>query len=302
MLSDFLTGRKQHLPVILQSEASECGLACLAMVAAYFGHDINLTGLRRRYPVSNRGANFKKIMEIAAKLGLKSRPLKLELEQTENLKLPCILHWELNHFVVLKTIKGSHYLIHDPSTGERSLSSKDFSAGFTGVALELEPNHVFEPLIMRETLHLMQVFRGVRGLRSSGLQTLLLSCLIIGLTMAIPLLIQIVLDEVLVSKDQKMLLLLILGVGAVAIFRNVSSLLRGFLTIHVGTALSYHMSSSVYRHLLHLPLKFFQRRHMGDVIARFMVLEPLRKFLTEHLVEIIVDGVMMLFMALLMLA
>ena len=107
-----------RLPVILQTEAAECGLACMSMVASHYGHRIDLPSMRRRFSVSLKGATLKSLIAIAQALQLQTRPLKLPLEQLGNLKLPCILHWDMNHFVVLKATKGNKVVIHDPAVGD----------------------------------------------------------------------------------------------------------------------------------------------------------------------------------------
>src|SRR5437016_5130587 len=134
---------RQRLPVLLQTEAAECGIACLGMVASYWGHRIDLPSLRRRFSVSLKGATLKGLIAMAQSLGLQTRPLKLDLDQLPDLKLPCILHWDMNHFVVLESISGTRALIHDPAVGERKLSLDEVSRHFTGVALELAPGARF---------------------------------------------------------------------------------------------------------------------------------------------------------------
>ncbi len=109
-------------PVILQTEATECGLACLAMVAGQYGHRIDLPSMRRRFSISLKGATLKSLISIAQALHLQTRPLKLGLEHLGDLKLPCVLHWDMNHFVVLKAVRRSSVVILDPAVGERMLS------------------------------------------------------------------------------------------------------------------------------------------------------------------------------------
>src|SRR6186997_3171769 len=93
-----------HLPMIRQTEAAECGLACLAMVASYHGHRVDLNTLRRRHPVSLNGVTLRGLITVAGHLQLGSRPVRFELEHLKQLRVPAILHWGMNHFVVLKTI------------------------------------------------------------------------------------------------------------------------------------------------------------------------------------------------------
>src|SRR5579872_2920983 len=98
-----LTGRAR-LPLVRQNELAECGLACLAMVAGYHGHEIDLTMLRRKFHISLKGTTLKELMGLAGQLGFSARALRLEPEHLRELRAPAILHWDLNHFVVLKAV------------------------------------------------------------------------------------------------------------------------------------------------------------------------------------------------------
>ena len=93
------TGRRR-LPIIIQSEASECGLACLAMIASFYGHRTDLNTLRRQHLISLNGTTLQALIEIARHLNLTSRAVRLEPEELAQLKMPAILHWDMNHFVV----------------------------------------------------------------------------------------------------------------------------------------------------------------------------------------------------------
>src|SRR5258708_17235039 len=136
---------RHRLPIILQTEIAECGLACLAMIANFHGHEIDLNSLRRQHPISLRGTTLHSLMQTADKLDFACRPLRLELEQLDQLRTPTILHWDLNHFVVLKSVSKKHILIHDPAAGFRKISMSEVSKHFTGVALELTPTPRFQP-------------------------------------------------------------------------------------------------------------------------------------------------------------
>jgi len=170
---DFFRGHR--LPVLLQTEAAECALACLAMVASYWGHRIDLPSIRQRFSVSLKGATLKSLLGMAQSLELQARPLKLDLQHLPQLKLPCVLHWDMNHFVVLKQVRGESVVIHDPAAGERRLSMAQVSEHFTGVAVELMPGARFQRV--QETVHftLLQLMGRVVGLRRGLLQILLLA-------------------------------------------------------------------------------------------------------------------------------
>ena len=135
---------RHKLPLILQSEASECGLACLAMIASFYGRRIDLNTLRRQHLFSLNGVTLKSLVEIARHLRLASRAVRLEPEHLKQLKLPAVLHWDMNHFVVLKSVKKSGLVLHDPASGEKRMSWAEATKHLTGVALELTPTSDFE--------------------------------------------------------------------------------------------------------------------------------------------------------------
>jgi len=127
------------VPEIRQSEAAECGLACLAMVLGYHGHATDLGTLRRRYPTSLSGMTMHSLMALASRMALSTRALRLEPEQLGQLKLPAILHWDMNHFVVLERVTRDGVIIMDPAVGRISVKWSKVNTSFTGVALELKP-------------------------------------------------------------------------------------------------------------------------------------------------------------------
>lgn len=132
------------LPMIRQSEAAECGLACLAMVAAFHGQHHRLPTLRRRFATSLKGMTLTQLLSVAHALGLNGNPVRLELDELLRLTVPCILHWDLNHFVVLRKADRHGAVVHDPAVGERRLPYAELSKHVTGIAIELFPCPTFE--------------------------------------------------------------------------------------------------------------------------------------------------------------
>jgi ATP-binding cassette subfamily B protein RaxB len=126
---------RRRLPVYLQAETAECGLACLAMIASYHRYRLDLNALRRRFPASLKGVTLKALMQIAEQLDLACRPLKFEFNNIRQLRLPAIVHWDLNHFVVLKAVTPKGILVHDPAVGEKFFSMPEASRHLTGVAV-----------------------------------------------------------------------------------------------------------------------------------------------------------------------
>src|SRR3954451_10552780 len=118
---------RHRLPLIMQSEAAECGLACLAMIASYYGHQIDLNSLRRQHPVSMKGATLRSLVQVAARPHLTCRALRFEVAHLHQLQLPAIVHWDMDHFVILKSVPQKQIVVHDPADGVRYLSLDEAS-------------------------------------------------------------------------------------------------------------------------------------------------------------------------------
>ncbi len=277
---------------ILQAEAAECGLAALAMIADAHGLHLSLPELRQRFSMSLKGARLDGLIHIAQQLQLRARALRLELEDLQKLALPCILHWDLNHFVVLARVRGRKITIYDPAIGQRRLSTQEVSRHFTGVALELAPMSSFTPRRARPAIRLRQLTGHIDGLWRALTQVLSLSLALQGFVALAPFLLQWVVDQVLVSADRN--LLLVLGVGfSLALPMQVGiGLLRGWTVTHVSSALSLQWMGNVVAHLLRLPLEFFGKRHLGDINSRLGSLQTIQKTLTTGFVEALIDGLM----------
>src|SRR3954451_1283863 len=172
----------RRLPLVRQTEAAECGLACLAMVASYHGHRIDLNTLRRRHPVSLKGATLRGLIQVANQLGLACRPLRFELDHLQQLRLPAILHWDLNHFVVLKAVTGRGIVVHDPAAGEKRYPTAEASKHLTGIALEVSPAEGFAPKDERVRLPFTAFWGGTRGLTHPLVQIFVLSATLEMLT------------------------------------------------------------------------------------------------------------------------
>ena len=228
----------RRLPMMLQTEATECGLACLAMVASYHGHDVDLASLRRRFTMSLKGASLAQVMAIAGQLGLISRPLKLELDELSQLRAPCVLHWDLNHFVVLKSVSKRLIVIHDPARGIQKLSFQEVSAHFTGVALELSPSADFAPVRERQTISLRTLTGAVRGVVPALAQILLLALALEVFTLAGPFYMQSVLDHVLVSADHDLLTVLGICFIGVTIFSALITSVRSWAVTWLGATIN----------------------------------------------------------------
>jgi ATP-binding cassette subfamily B protein RaxB len=280
------------MKVQLQAEASECGLASLAMVAGHHGFAISMPELRRRFSLSLKGATLARLMDAAGKLGFNCRPLKLEIGELARLQLPCILHWDLNHFVVLAKVGRGKATILDPAHGRRRMPLAEVSGHFTGIALELSPGMAFEPREAEPAVSMRQLTGRIAGLwRSLGL-LLLLSLALQAFVVLGPFFLQWVVDQVLVSADRDLLAVIATGFGLVLLLRAGTGLLRGWAILHLSTRLGLQWMGNVFAHLMKLPLDFFEKRHLGDITSRMGSVQSIQATLTTSFVEGLIDGLM----------
>ncbi|KFC66194.1 peptidase domain-containing ABC transporter [Massilia sp. LC238] len=293
-LSQLAFWNSRRLPVLLQTEAAECGLACMAMVASYWGHQIDIPSMRRRFSVSMKGVNLKGLMAMAGGLSLQTRPLKLDLQHLPELKLPCILHWDLNHFVVLKSVSAKHVVIHDPAVGERRLPMEEFAKHFTGIALELTPTSQFEAKEERQQFSLFSLMGRVVGLRRGLTQLLALGLALQVCTLIAPFYMQWIVDEALLAADSDLITVLGCGFLLLVLLQTAIGAVRSWVTTVLATSLNLQWLGNAFSHLLKLPLPYFEKRHTGDIVSRFGSIQRMQTSLTTQFVEGVIDGVLVL--------
>lgn len=287
---------KKRVPVILQTEMAECGLACLAMISSYYGHEFDLTSLRSKFSIPLTGATLKNVMEIADQLSLSSRPIKAELDQLINIKVPAILHWDLNHFVVLERIVRGKAIIVDPAKGRYSVEADEASKHFTGVVLELTPSKTFTKKNERTPVRLSDFWEGITGLKSSILKIFILTIILQLFTLLAPLYVQFVVDDALLSNDTNLLTVLAIGFALLLLCELLVKAFRSSVILMTGASLGIQMADNLFHHLIRLPISYFEKRHIGDVISRFNSLDHLRELITKGFVEAVVDGLMSIVM------
>lgn len=285
---------RERTPLVRQVETSECGLACLAMVAASHGFTTDLPTMRRHFGTSLRGATLRSLMETAERIGLSARPVRSEPMTLRGVRLPAILHWDLNHFVVLdevrSSIRGTRYVILDPAHGRVVMPVEELSKHFTGVAIEFTKNVGFSPQRERPRLRISQLWSGVRGLGASIAGVLVLSIILQAVSLAMPFYLQLAVDTVLPTSDTQLLRMLAIGFGGLALVSLITGWLRSNALLDMTSAFSFQIIDNLYRHLLSLPLAWFERRHVGDVISRFGSTQPIAGFLSQGVVSKLIDG------------
>ncbi|MGK5024649.1 peptidase domain-containing ABC transporter [Janthinobacterium sp. RB2R34] len=280
------------MKTILQSEASECALVSLAMICSAHGLHADLPELRRRFQVSLNGATLEQLIRWATKLGFSTRAVRLEIDELPHLQLPCILHWNLNHMVVLKSVGDAKVTILDPAIGERKLALKEVSVYFTGVALELTPTSEFVAKDERKQISLKTMTGRVIGLKRSLLQIFVVSVVLQLFAVAAPLLNQVVVDEVFGANDKDLLPVLIFGSVIALLVQSFLSVTRGWMIMVLSQTLSLQWTGNVFNHLMRLPMVYFERRHLGDLLSRFGSISSIQNTLTVRIVTATLDSVM----------
>ncbi|EIP4524483.1 peptidase domain-containing ABC transporter [Salmonella enterica] len=283
---------RRRVPVIHQTETSECGLACLAMICGHFGKNIDLISLRRKFNLSARGANLAGINSIAEQLGMVTRALSLELDELGVLKTPCILHWDFSHFVVLVSVKRNRYVLHDPARGRRNVGLEEMARYFTGVALEVWPGSEFSAETTQNRIHLRSLINSIYGIKSTLAKIFCLSVVIEAINLVIPVGTQLVMDHAIPAGDRGLLTLISTGLMFFILLRAATGMLRAWSSLVMGTLINVQWQSGLFNHLLRLPLAYFERRKLGDIQSRFGSLDTLRATFTTSVVGAIMDSIM----------
>jgi len=287
-------GLGQRVPMVLQTEASECGLACLAMLLGAHGAHTDLATLRSRHGAMPHGLTVEDFVNFAEREQLGTRAVQLDMAELPQLRLPAMLHWDMGHFVVLVALRGDQCVVHDPAVGERVLSRRALRKHFTGVAVEAWPASDFKPREEAQSLSIARLAGRVSGLWPTVWRVLAISLALEALALLAPLFTQWVVDHVIVARDTHLLTTLGLGFLLMLGLQQVLALLRAWVLLKVGTQLRVQWRSNVLAHMMRLPLDYFARRHLGDLVSRFDSVGNIQKVLTGTFVEAAIDGLMVL--------
>ncbi|MCG3100563.1 peptidase domain-containing ABC transporter [Enterobacter sp. DRP3] len=284
---------RARVPLVHQTESSECGLACLAMVCGYYGKRSDLITLRQQFNLSARGTTLSGLNYIAGQMGLASRALSLNLDELRALKTPCILHWDFNHFVVLVGFKQNKVILHDPARGRRTIKLEEISNHFTGIALEVWPGSTFnKEEADNRRFSLRTLIGSVYGLKRALGKIFCFSLVIESINLLIPIGTQLVMDHAIPAGDTGLLSLICLGLLLFTLLRSALSAFRSWSSLMLTSLISIQWQSGLLNHLLRLPLSYFERRRLGDIQSRFGSLDTLRETFTNNVVGALIDGTM----------
>ncbi|MFC3908686.1 peptidase domain-containing ABC transporter [Legionella dresdenensis] len=286
--------RKKQLPMILQNQIAECGLACIAMVSNFWGHDLDLNFLRSFDSGTVTGTTLLSICETLDQLGFNTRAFKVPMSEIQLIKCPAIIHWNMNHFVVLKAVTRKYVIIHDPATGVVRYTFEQFSASFTGIVLEVEQAINFKPVEMSRKFKLMDFVNSVSGVNKFLLLLLLLSLAIEFFSLLNPLLMQYVTDNVINTRDKGNLYTMVTAFAILAFVHGMADWVRSNMVIYLSNNLTAQFSTNIVKHILKLPVDFFAQRHKADIQSKFQSIEQIQKKVSTDFVTAVLDGVMIL--------
>jgi ATP-binding cassette subfamily C protein len=292
--------RRVKTPTVLQMEGVECGAAALGIILGYFGRIVPLAQLRQDCGVSRDGSTAANIVKAAKQYGLKAKGFKKELEALQQLRCPYIVFWNFNHFLVVEGWGRDRVYLNDPSTGPRTVSLQEFDESYTGVVLVLEPGDEFRQGGRKPSLALALWQR----LRSSW--AAIAYCVLAGLLrvipgLAIPVLMQVFVDQILVQGRRDWLQPLLLGMLILACIRGCLTWLQLRYLRRLQVKLAVGMSAQFLWHILRLPVSFYAQRYAGEVANRISLNDKVADALSGRLATTVIDLMMMGFYAFIML-
>lgn len=291
------TNKIRKVPTVLQMEAVECGAASLSMILEYYGVFLPLERLRLECGVSRDGAKAANIIKAAKKFGLQAKGFKCEPKDLAQLSFPAIIHWNFNHFLVLEGHRGKYFYLNDPACGRRKVSEQEFDEAFTGIIVTFEKMPDFKPI--GKPVRLFQLLKPL--LNRNAIFLLLFA----GLALTFPgillaLMSRIFLDTVITTDNQRMGILLAIGVFAVAVLRNILQSVQANTIAQLQIKLEVKLGANTIWKLLHLSQRFFSQRYLGEIVDKAVICRKAAQIISKLLAEIVTPIFMMAFSLILM--
>ena len=281
---------RRQVPEVLQFEATECGLACLAMILRHYGCQATVAELREHCGASRDGVTALALVRTAQRYGLRARGLAMKPADLRDVALPAIVHWQFSHFLVVERWSPNGVHVIDPAQGRMWMAADEFSDGFTGVVIALEPTLHFnrKPAVRQLSLgRYVGLMAKTPGLVAQVLLATL-SLQIVGL--GVPLLTKALIDQAVPPGSANLLGLLGTAIAVLLAAQFVLSLLRSAVLGHLQARVDSQMMLGFFEHLLSLPYRFFQQRATGELIARINSNAAIRDLLTGQLLSGVLDG------------
>jgi ATP-binding cassette subfamily B protein len=280
-------------PFIQQQSLSDCGVACLAMISQYWGKRLTFPTLRNLAQVDRLGATLEGLTTAAQTLGYDVLPVRASLNKLEWQTNPWIAHWQGIHYIVVWQVKGDRILISDPALGRRWLKRAQFITNWTGYALLLNPTDIFYAL-KSEKVSLGRYGQVLWHYRQLLKQIILASLLVQVFGLAAPLLTQVVIDELIPSKNLDTLNIFAVGYLCLGIWRNILVLQHQYLLDYLASRIDINLIGSFIHYTLQLPLQFFASRPVEDIVSRVQENHQIQQFMTRRAIGASIDALMVL--------
>lgn len=283
---------------VRQLDSMQCGVACLSMICNHYGKNISVRTLSTICFASNEGASLKGLSEAATLLGFNTYSCRVSISDLSESNIPCILHWNQKHFVVLYKIKNNHYYIADPGRGEIIYSEEEFKKYWIstivdgkdmGITLFLNPEPTFYQKIEDETntprsfSFLFSYVKQYRKYFGQIVLGLLVGCV---LQLIFPFLTQAIVDIGITHKSINFIWLILLGQIMLTFSRSIIDFIRRWLLLHISMRINISFVSDFFIKLLKLPMSFFDTKLMGDLLQRISDHSRVENFLTKELLSI----------------
>lgn len=283
---------RRRLPLLRQQAGSDCGPTCLAMVLAFHGRWLSRPQIDALLPPGRDGYSALTLLEAARSQGLTGRGLRLEAGAVNRLRPGSILHWRGNHFVVYEGPAADGVRINDPARGRRLVDSATLAAQFSGLALELWPGEDFQPQARPGQALGRYLAILAEGRRLLG-GTLVLSLILLGFSLLLPLLTVVVVDRLIPAGQVSTLLLVLIGSVLLVAGQGLTFVIRGLLLVRLHEHFDRRTVTTLTERLLALPYGFFQQRSVGDLVMRLGSTAQVREALTGGTLSAVMDGLLL---------
>jgi len=284
---------RRRVPFVAASELNECGLACLAAISAFFDGEARLAEIRRLAVPSGRGETLLELRNLAERIGLAARGVKVEIKALAQLALPAILHWDMNHFVVLERVTKTGIVIMDPAAGRLAVPWSTVDTSFTGVALETRMSPSWRKARGPERkASLLHHLAPLSRWRNDIALVVALSIVIEVLVLAAPLQLQLSIDSALQHADGRLVAVLAIGFTLVVLLQAAVSFIRAWTLAVFGARVGYELKDRFVRALHRKPARFFLRHHSADILSRSRSVDTIQSLVTAQLLQALLDGVM----------
>jgi len=287
-------------PSVLQIEGVECGAASLGSILAYWGKRVPLEQLRIDCGISRDGSKASNILKAARNYGLTAKGYKMSTEELKSkFRVPTIIFWNFNHFLVVEGFGKNKVYINDPATGPRAVSYQEFEESYTGVAVICEPGEEFRKGDMTPGM-IKSLGKRLINVRGALSLIFLVSLLLVIPGLLIPTFTKIFIDEILIYQLSDWFRPLIVGMVITAIIAGVLTYIQQKYLLRLEIKLAISMSSRFFWHVLRLPINFFQQRFAGEIGSRVLLNDKIAVLLSGRLATTLLSLVMILFYAFVM--